>query len=284
MGRPNVGKSTLLNRILGQKLSITSRKPQTTRHRILGIKSTERSQVIYVDTPGLHARAQRALNRYMNRAASNAIQDVDVVVFLFDARGWTEEDASVLEKLRRAKLPIVFALNKVDKLRQKSDLLPRLDELSRIADGHDLIPISGLKGDGVERLEGLVESLLPEGVPIFPEDQLTDRSERFIVAELIREKLINRLGQELPYRLSVEIEYFEEGDGRTDIGAIVWVERATQKAMVIGKQGTVLKGVGIEARAELEQMFSNKVNVKLWAKVKEGWSNDERALRGMGYD
>ena len=284
VGRPNVGKSTLLNGVLGQKISITSRKPQTTRHRILGIKTTSDTQSVYLDTPGLHSARRRALNRYMNQAAIGAMQDVDVVILVVDARSWTDGDEAVLRLVKRGDAPRIVALNKVDQLKHRADLLPRLQHTASRADFEQIIPISALKGDNLEALERSVTALLPVADAMFPEDQLTDRSTRFVAAEIVREKLIEQLGQELPYRLSVEIEYFEEGDGEVNIGAVVWVERKGQKGIVIGKQGRVMKSVGIAARSDLRALLESKVNLKLWAKVKEGWSNDERKLVSLGYD
>jgi len=284
VGRPNVGKSTLLNAILGQKLSITSRKPQTTRHRILGIKTTDFSQSIYVDTPGLHRDRTRALNRYMNQAAATAVDDVDIVILVIDARSWTDEDDAVLRIIKRSKVKCLIVLNKVDQLSRRSELFPLLQDISKRAEFEEIIPISALKGDNITSLEKVVESLLPITPAMFPEDQLTDRSTRFVVAEIVREKFIEHLGQELPYRLTIEIEYFEESTQEVNIGAVIWVERKGQKGIVIGKQGRIMKSVGIEARNELQTLLGLKVNLKLWAKVKEGWSNNTRALTALGYD
>ena len=284
VGRPNVGKSTLLNRLLGQKLSITSRKPQTTRHRILGIKTSEDAQVIYVDTPGLHNNRRGALNKYMNRAAADAISDVQVVVWLVDAERWTPDDDHVRELVEQASAKTIVAVNKIDTVKDRAELLPTLERLAATVTDAELIPISARNGDNVERLEEVVSRFLPIGPAQFPEDQLTDRSSRFVASEFIREQFINRLGQEVPYKLSVEIEYFEERPERIDIGAVVWVERASQKGIVVGKQGHLMKAVGTQARHELGRMFQTKVNLRLWAKVKAGWSNDQLALRTLGYD
>ena len=284
VGRPNVGKSTLLNAILGQKLSITSRKPQTTRHQILGIKTTATEQNIYVDTPGLHRDRQRALNRYMNQAAIGAIEAVDVVILVVDARTWTEEDDAVLRVVNRTKAACIVALNKLDQLKKRSDLLALLQQTAERAEFEHIIPISALKGDNLVELERAAAALLPVANALFPDDQLTDRSTRFVAAEIVREKFIEHLGQELPYQLSVEIEYFEEGEREVNIGAVVWVERKGQKGIIIGKQGRTMRSVGIEARADLQTLLDTKVNLKLWAKVKEGWSNDDRSLTILGYD
>lgn len=284
VGRPNVGKSTLLNRILGQKLCITSRKPQTTRHRILGIKSTARAQAIYVDTPGIHAGTGRALNRYMNRAAASALGDVDVAVAVVDARGLRPGDTPVLQKIRALDVPCILVMNKVDRVRLKSTLLPLMDECRRAAHFEGVIPLCALNGENLDVMEEAVVGALPHGDPVFPEDQLTDRSERFMAAEIIREKFINRLGQELPYRLSVEIERFSQTGPLVEIAAIVWVERSAQKAIVIGRQGEMMKAVGTRAREELGELLRCKVNLNLWAKVRKNWSDNDAALRALGYE
>jgi len=283
VGRPNVGKSTLLNRILGQKISITSRRPQTTRHRVLGIKSLAPAQLIYVDTPGIHEFSGRAMNRYMNRTASSVLQDVDVVVFLVDGLRWTADDDLVLRKLEQVTCPVILAVNKIDLLRNREQLLPGLQELSGKRVFEQVIPISASKGDNVAALEAAIETLLPLAPPLFPEDQVTDRSVRFLAAELVREKLFRKLGKELPYGLTVEIEQFKSKAAITHIHALIWVERKSQKMIVIGKQGRVLKEVGTEARRDIEALIDGKVNLKLWVKVKEGWADDERALHSLGY-
>lgn len=283
VGRPNVGKSTLLNRILGQKISITSRRPQTTRHRVLGIKSQPAAQLIYVDTPGIHDFSGRAMNRHMNRTASRVLQDVDVVVFLVDGLHWTADDDLVLKKLGQITSPVILAVNKIDLLGNREELLPRLQALSEKHRFLHIIPISAGKGDNVEELEAAIERLLPQAPPLFPEDQVTDRSVRFLAAELVREKLFRKLGKELPYGLTVEIEQFKSDTNITHIHALIWVERKSQKYIVIGKQGRMLKEVGIEARRDIEALIDGKVNLKLWVKVKEGWADDERALHSLGY-
>ena len=283
VGRPNVGKSTLLNRILGQKISITSRRPQTTRHRVLGIKTRDSAQLIYVDTPGIHDYSGRAMNRHMNRTASSAMLDVDAVVFLVDASKWTADDDLVLQKLDKLDCPVILAVNKIDLLANRDELLPRLQELSGKRSFEQVIPISAAKGDNVTALEAAIETLLPQAPAMFPEDQVTDRSVRFLAAELVREKLFRKLGRELPYGLTVEIESFRSEPAITHIHALIWVERKSQKSIVIGKQGRVLKEVGIEARKDIETLIDGKVNLKLWVKIKEGWSDDERALHSLGY-
>jgi len=283
VGRPNVGKSTLLNRILGQKISITSRRPQTTRHRVLGIKTRASAQLIYVDTPGIHDYSGRAMNRHMNRTASNVLLDVDVVVFLVDGYKWTNDDELVLKKIASIDCPVILAVNKIDLLANRDELLPQLQQLSGKYSFEQVIPISATKGDNIDALESAIETLLPQAPAMFPEDQVTDRSVRFLAAELVREKLFRKLGRELPYGLTVEIESFKSEPGITHIHALIWVERKSQKTIVIGRQGRLLKEVGIEARKDIEALIDGKVNLKLWVKIKEGWADDERALRSLGY-
>jgi len=283
VGRPNVGKSTLLNHILQQKISITSRKPQTTRHNIVGIKTTDQAQFIYVDTPGLHKGSERAMNRYLNRAASTAMLDVNAIVFVIEALKWTDEDQQVLEKLSHHKTPVILVVNKVDQLSDKGALLPFLAEINQKMKFAEMIPLSALRGQNLEVLEQTVQKFLPEAAPFYDEDQVTDRSERFLAAEIIREKLTRRLGQELPYGISVEVEKFEEEGGLYRIHALIWVERKGQKAIVIGKSGAMLKSIGKDARLDMERLFDCRVFLELWVKVKEGWSDDERALRSLGY-
>jgi GTP-binding protein Era len=285
VGRPNVGKSTLLNKILGQKLSITSRRPQTTRHRIMGIKTAGAIQAVYVDTPGLHQPAvKKALNRYMNRTASAALRDVDVVVFLVDRLRWTEEDKLVLDKLSDLGCPVILAVNKVDRVEQKDLLLPHLQALSEKADFLHILPLSAKTGHNVPLLEQQIAQLLPAGVHLFDESQWTDRSARFLAAERVREKIMRQLGDELPYQMTVEIESFKQVRQVIHIHALILVERQGQKAIVIGQKGERLKRIGQEAREDLENLFDSKVMLRLWVKVKSGWSDDERALRSLGYD
>lgn len=290
VGRPNVGKSTLLNLLLGQKLSITSHKPQTTRHTLLGIKTGNTGQIIYVDTPGLHPGAKRALNRYMNRAAGNTLQDVDVIVFMVEALRWHDEDDYVLSLLKQCKQPVVLAINKIDKVKLREELLPYIGQCQERYGFDSVFPISARRGTQVSELEQRIIQLLPQGQPLFPDDQITDRNERFFAAELVREKLMRRLGEEVPYRLSVEIEQFSEHTAKQKndppllhIGAIIWVERSGQKAIVIGKQGRILKAVGSDARKDMERLFGCKVYLQLWVKVKNDWSDNETVLNRMGY-
>ncbi len=285
IGRPNVGKSTLINNVLGQKLCITSRRPQTTRHRVLGIKTTKTSQLIYVDTPGLHPDRKRAMNRYLNRAAAGSIEGVDVILFLIEGLIWTEEDNLVLDRLRsHAKAPVILVINKVDKLEDKGELLPQIEKLSAEFEFAGIIPISARRGQNVDTLEQTVLKFIPDGELIYPEDQLTDRSSRFLASELVREKLFRHLGQELPYSLTVEIEEFDEQDPKMlRIGAVIYVERAGQKGIVIGKGGELLKSIGKEARIEMQSLFDTKVFLRLWVKVRDGWSDNERMLQNLGY-
>jgi GTP-binding protein Era len=284
VGRPNVGKSTLLNALLKRKISIVSPKPQTTRHRILGILTTAESQIVFVDTPGLHAGGGRAMNRHMNRAALNSLSDADVNLFVIEALRWTEEDQRVLDALAERGRPILALVNKVDKVFPKERLLPFLEELSRRAHFAELIPLSGLKGSGLDQLPEVLARYLPESPPHFPAEQVTDRSDQFLAAEIVREKLTWRLRQELPYGLTVGIERFEEEDGRLMINAVIWVERSGQKAIVIGQGGEQLKEVGRAARLEMNELLKRPVHLELWVKVKENWSDNENALRQLGYE
>lgn len=284
VGRPNVGKSTLLNALLGQKISIVSPKPQTTRHRILGILTQPEAQIVFVDTPGLHAGARRAMNRHMNRAALASLQDADVNLFVVEALRWTEEDQRVLDELARQGRPIILILNKVDKVFPKERLLPFIDELSKRGKFEEMIPISALKGNQLDQLPQVIARFLPESPPHFPEDQITDRSQAFQAAEIVREKLTLRLRQELPYGLTVGIEQFKEEDGRLLINAVIWVERNGQKAIVIGHGGEQLKEVGRAARIEMSERFGMSVHLELWVKVKENWSDNETALKQLGYE
>ncbi|MDZ7754302.1 MAG: GTPase Era [Gammaproteobacteria bacterium] len=284
VGRPNVGKSTLLNRLVGQKVSITSRKPQTTRHQVLGIQTTARHQVVYLDTPGIHRHARRAINRYMNRAADGALEQVDVVLFMVRALQWTDEDDLVLQRIAAISKPVLLLVSQVDRVKQKDQLLPFLATVQQHLPGGEIIPVSATHGENIEVLELQIAARLPVGPPLFPEEQVTDRSERFLAAELVREKLTRALGEELPYRLTVEIERFKTRNGVFHIDAVIWVERESQKGMVIGHGGRILKKAGADARRDLESMLEGKVFLRTWVKVKENWSDDERLLRRMGYD
>ena len=283
VGRPNVGKSTLLNRILGQKLAITSHKAQTTRHAILGVKTRPEGQMLFTDTPGIHRRGGDALNRYLNRAARSAIGHTDLVLFVVEALRWTEEDTLALEAVAAAGAPTIAVVNKVDGVADKGALLPYLQALAGRHPFRELIPVSAARGDGVETLERATVAALPEGQPQFPEDQITDRSERFFAAELLREQLVQRYGAELPYRTAVEIERFEDEGGCYRINALVWVERPGQKAILIGRQGEAMKATATQARLEMQKLFGCPVYLEVWVKIKKSWSSDETALASLGY-
>lgn len=283
IGAPNAGKSTLLNRLLGQKISITSRRPQTTRHRILGIDSRDNAQLVYVDTPGMHAGGKKALNRYLNKTADASLVGVDVVVWLKDSAAWDDLDQMIVGKLKAQSAPVVLALNKIDRVQDKNALFPMVEALQGQFDFAAIVPISALHGSQVEALQEVVQGLLPAGEPMFPEDQITDRSQRFIAAEIIREKLIRRLGQEIPHALSISIDRFKVESGLVSIHAVIWVERPGQKNIVIGHKGAVLKQVGEQARLEIETMVESKVYLNLWVKVKKGWSDSEQSLMQLGY-
>jgi GTP-binding protein Era len=283
LGRPNVGKSTLLNRLIGQKISITAPKPQTTRHVILGIQTLPEAQIVYVDTPGLHRQGKRAMNRYLNRAAASVLGYVDVVVFLIEALRWTVEDEDVLQRLTEFTGPVVLAVNKVDRIADKQRLLPFLSEIASKRQFVEVVPLAAINGDNVVALEQVIARLLPEQELLFPEDQITTSSERFLAAELIREKLTRLLREELPYALTVEIERFVEEGRLVRIHAVIWVERASQKGIVIGEKGATLREVGRQARQDLERLLDRKVFLETWVKVREGWSDDERALQSLGY-
>jgi GTP-binding protein Era len=284
VGRPNVGKSTLLNALIGTKVSIVTPKPQTTRHRILGILTRPASQIVFVDTPGIHAEQRRVMNQYMNRSALSSLDDADVLLFVVESLTWTDDDERVLERVRRSGRPVIAIVNKVDRVHDKPRLLPFIEELAKRADFTAIVPLSAEKRDNLGKLPEMIETLLPESPPHFPTDQVTDRSERFLVAEIIREKLTWRLREELPYGLTVEIERFEEQDGRQLIGAVVWVERTGQKAIVIGAGGERLKEIGRLARLEINQLLHKNVHLELWVKVKENWADSEQALKSFGYE
>lgn len=284
VGRPNVGKSTLLNRLLRQKLSITSKKPQTTRHKLLGIRTTGSTQTVYVDTPGIHSREARAINRYMNRSAQAVLRDVDVVIFVVDRTDWTADDELVAGLLQHNPAALLAVVNKIDLIKNKRSLLPHLQHLQEIFPRAEIVPLSAESGDNLDTLESLVSARLPVGPFLFPEEQVTDRSERFLVAETIREKMMRQLGDELPYSLTLQIDRFEDRGKVVHIDATAFIERETQKAIIIGKDGAKLKRIGIDARRDIEELLGRKVMLNLWVKVKSGWSDDERALKSLGYD
>lgn len=284
VGRPNVGKSTLLNHLLGQKISITSRKPQTTRNTVVGIKTEGDVQIIFVDTPGLHLGQQKAINRYMNRAASTAMKDVDVVIFVVDRFIWNEEDEAVAERLKQVDSPIILAVNKVDQIDDKENLLPHIQQLSEKLKVAEIVPMSALRNTNLDRLEQLIVERLPEGIHMYPEDQITDRSSRFMAAEIVREKITRQLGDELPYEMAVEIEEFKHEGNLLNISAVILVEKSGQKKILIGDKGERIKLIGTQARIDMEKLFDVKIMLKLWVKIKSGWSDDERALRSLGYN
>lgn len=283
VGRPNVGKSTLLNAMVGQKVSITSRKPQTTRHRIIGVSTKKNSQIAYVDTPGLHLGKGNIMNRYMNRVASGSLQGVDCIVMLIDATGWNKADESVLELFAKVDAPVVLVINKMDLLDRRRELLPLIEDSQRRYDFVDIVPLSATKKKNLQQLETVLLKQLPDQPALFPADQLTDRSDRFMAAELVREQVFRGMGQEIPYAVAVEIEEFKFKNKILHINALIWVEKKGQKAIIIGKGGGSLKKIGTAARLEMETFFNKKVNLGLWVKVRENWSDSERALRSFGY-
>ena len=295
VGRPNVGKSTLMNHLLGQKLSITSRKPQTTRHKIIGIDSREKMQAVYVDTPGMHKQEVRAINKMMNKAAHSALRDVNLVLFVVDAQKWTQNDQLVLDKLVHAEMPVLLVINKIDTLEDKKAVLPLIESRSQLMPFAEIVPVSALRGANLDHLRDTIAQYLPFSPPLYSFDQLTDRSERFLASEVIREKIMRQLGEEIPYDLTVQIEGFKTEEETinpktgqrkaacTYIDATIFVERSGQKAIVIGDKGRKLKQIGMDARTDMEKMFAQKIMLTLWVKVKGGWSDDERALKSLGY-
>ncbi len=284
VGRPNVGKSTLLNHLIDQKLSIVSRKPQTTRWNLQGIKTSPASQIIFIDTPGLQKQPALALNRHMNRAVSHSLDHIDIVLFIVEALKWNELDENVVEVLKNISPEKLFlVINKIDKISDKSQLLSYINTISGMVDFKEIIPISAIKENGLDDLESLIVRDLPVAPALFPEDQVTDRNERFFAAEFIREQLISRLSDELPYRLSITIDEFKEDENIIHIHACIWVEKNGQKSIIIGKEGKVLKAVGQAARIELEKLYEKKINLKTWVKVKNKWADSEQALKQFGY-
>ena len=284
VGRPNVGKSTLINALVGSKVSIVTAKPQTTRHRILGVLSTASAQVILVDTPGMHRSGGKAMNRVMNRAAANALLDADLVLFVVEATRWTDEDDDVLAHIRRAGRPAIAVLNKVDTVHPKDALLAALQSLSGKFDFEEMIPVSARDGTNLDALMRTVPRFLPVSPPLFPDDMRTDKSREFHAAEVIREKLTLMLHQELPYGLTVQVERFAKNDGRIEIDAVIWVERDSQKGIVVGKGGSRLKMIGRDARLELKSMLGAPVHLELWVKVKQNWADNEKDLQALGID
>jgi GTP-binding protein Era len=283
VGRPNVGKSTLLNHILGQKLCITSRKPQTTRHTLLGIKTKDNTQVIFVDTPGIHTNQERAINRVMNRSAASVIADVDLVIFVVDRFEWSEADEYVAKYLSNNQVPVIVAVNKVDMIEDKDALLPHLKFLASKVNATEFIPLSALRKTNLDELEAKIQTYIPQKMHLYPEDQITDRSERFLAAEIVREKITRQLGAEVPYQVTVEIEQFRVEGKMTYIDALILVERDGQKKIIIGTKGERIKKIGEQARADIESLLDSKVMLRTWVKIRSGWSDDERALRSLGY-
>ncbi|MCK7594803.1 GTPase Era [Pseudomarimonas salicorniae] len=283
VGRPNVGKSTLVNAVVGFRVSIVSRRPQTTRHRILGISTEADGQIVFADTPGLHASGKRAINRYMNRTASGALLGVDLAVLVVEAAGWREDDQRALAAIREAEVPCVLVINKVDRIKDKSSLLPLIAELSGKHSFAAVVPISAQRGVGVADLRRSLLALLPEREALYGEDEVTDKSERFLAAELIREQLMRQLGDELPYATTVEIEGYREDGRLLRIDAVIWVERDGQKAIVIGAGGSQMRTIGQGARLAMERLLDRKVFLQLWCKVRENWSDDEAQLKRFGY-
>jgi len=279
-----VGKSTLINTILGSKVSIVTPKPQTTRHRILGVDTHSDYQAIYVDTPGIHRKATKAMNRLMNRTAAHALIDADLVLFMTEANRWTPEDQDVLERLESIKAPVVALLNKVDRVHPKEALLGALAEMSARRDFAEVIPISAKRREGIESLCKLVPGFLPESGPLFPEEMITDRGESFRIAEVVREKLTLALRQEIPYGLTVQIERLERDEHGVAINAVIWVEKDSQKGIVVGKGGSLLKKIGRAARLELKQQGGVPVHLELWVKVKDNWADSEKDLLQLGYE
>jgi GTP-binding protein Era len=284
VGRPNTGKSTLLNRLIGQKLSITSRKPQTTRYHLLGIKSGKDSQIIFTDTPGLQKKAGNLFNRYMNREVFNALSNIDVIVHVTEALNWNDLDENVYKHISRMASPVILAINKIDRVKNRQELLPFIDELAARNFYREIIPVSAKTGKNTGTLEECVRKLLPAGVPLFPEDRITDRNERFFAAEFIREKLTRTLGEELPYNISVTIDRFQELQRIIKISATIWVATEGQKKIVIGKNGAVLKQAGQLSRKDMENMFGKKVFLETWVKIRDKWTNSPQALKQFGYD
>jgi GTPase len=284
IGRPNVGKSTLINAVMGRKVSIVTAKPQTTRHRILAVYTGHEAQIVFVDTPGLHRKAGKAMNRLMNRTAAHALADADAVLFVSDATRWTEEDDDVLTRLQKIETPVVAVINKIDRVQPRERLLEVIAQMAARRDFAEIIPVSALKRDNLDELVAMLPQYLPESPPLFPEGMHTDRSREFHAAEIIREKLTLTLHQELPYGLTVQIERYLEDDNGVNINAIIWVERDSQKGIVVGKGGAVLKRIGREARLELNEQLGRRVHLELWVKVKSNWADNEQDLANLGYE
>ena len=284
-GRPNVGKSSLLNHFVGHKISITSRRPQTTRNRLLGICTEKDSQIVFVDTPGIHSNQKKALNRVINKTATGSLEGVDLIIMMITASGWIEEDRFVYEKVAATGVPAILVINKVDTLKERDRLLPLMQGIDADTDFLEIVPVSVKSGYNMKHLYDVLVANLPEGPPGFPEDQITDRSQRFLAGELVREKMFRHLGEELPYTSAVEISRFElDANGTAHIDATIWVEKPGQKAIVIGKNGLSLKRIGQRAREEMERLFQRKVYLECWVKVRKGWTNDAQVMKSLGYD
>ena len=281
IGKPNTGKSTLMNALVGEKLSITAHRPQTTRHQILGILTNDASQIIFIDTPGLHDENNKAIHRYMNRMANSVLSDADVICILIDVKQFTANDEAILRRVASLK-NVIVVLNKIDQL-DKEACLPVMQKIASVLPDRDIVPVSALKEDNLDSLQQVITEHLPTGIPHFPDDQLTDRSMRFITAEIVREKLFRLLDKELPYSITVIVDHYQEEEDLTRISATIWVERKTQKGIVIGKKGQLLKKVGSQARVDLEHLLSGPVYLQLWVKVREDWADDERSLAAFGY-
>lgn len=281
VGRPNVGKSTLLNHVLEQKICITSRKPQTTRHQQRGIKTIGDKQIIFVDTPGIHSAQKKYINRYMNQEARSALHDVDIVIFVIEALKWQDEDDLVASLLKDVNCPIILLINKIDRCKDKHKLLPFIDRIKNKINFKELIPVSALNSDNLDVLEEVICAHLPFAEHVFEEDEITDRSSRFLCAEIIREKIIRQLGDELPYEMTVEIERFQQEEKIVYIDALILVDRDSQKQIVIGDHGNRLKSIGSQARESIELLLDQKVMLKTWVKVKNGWADSERALKSL---
>ncbi len=284
IGRPNVGKSTFINAVMGRKVSIVTAKPQTTRHRILAVHTEEEQQIIFVDTPGLHRKSAKAMNRLMNRTAANALADADLILFVSDATRWTEEDDDVILRLKSVDAPVIALLNKIDKVHPREKLLELMSSLSERFEFKEIVPASALKKDSLDHLMTLIPPFLPESPPLFPEDMHTDRSEEFHITETIREKLTKMLHQEMPYGLTVQVERLVRDERGVTINAIIWVERDSQKGIAVGKNGAVLKKVGREARLEIVEQLGERVHLELWVKVKSNWADNENDLMKLGFE
>lgn len=284
VGRPNVGKSTLINRFVGSKVSIVSPRPQTTRHRILGVQTGERAQIIYIDTPGMHVGQKKAINRVMNRTAVSALADADAILWLVEAGQWTALDENVVARLAHCEQPVIGVINKVDLMHDKAQLLPFIETVDKARALHAVVPVSALKGEQTDALHDMLVGLMPESPAMYPEAMLTDRSQAFMFSEIVREKLTLRLRQELPYGLTVQTERIVDEGDRLLVNAVIFVERSSQKGMVVGKGGQALKAVGTAARRDMNRLTGRSVHLELWVKVKENWADNEQELQRLGFE